>query len=100
MRRGDGLEDADGVQRRAPDITKVATGEPPGVTFDSARREPHGGFAARGKDKTGKVLAWRRPPASKRDTYAYIHACRVERIPWYAKLTAGVVMPTPSAPST
>ena len=30
--------------------------------------------------------------AVKRDTYALLLACRDERTPWYAKLTAGVVV--------
>lgn len=38
-------------------------------------------------------MAWRaRLRALKRDTYALLLACRDRRTPWYAKLTAGVVV--------
>lgn len=37
--------------------------------------------------------AWQgRLRALKRDTYALLLACRDERTPWYAKLTAGIVV--------
>lgn len=38
-----------------PDILKVAKEKLPGVTFDSAYKEPNGSYELRGKDKTGKV---------------------------------------------
>jgi hypothetical protein len=38
-----------------PEILKVAREKLPGVTFDSAYREPSGSYELRGKDKTGKV---------------------------------------------
>lgn len=38
-----------------PEIMKVAKEKLPGVTFDSAWKEPNGSFEVRGKDKTGKV---------------------------------------------
>lgn len=38
-----------------PDILKVAKEKLPGVTFDSAYKEPSGSYELRGKDKTGKV---------------------------------------------
>lgn len=37
------------------DIQKVAKEKLPGVTFDSAYKEPNGSYELRGKDKTGKV---------------------------------------------
>lgn len=40
-----------------------------------------------------RAAAWRsRLRALKRDTYALLLACRDERTPWYAKLTAAVVV--------
>lgn len=38
-----------------PDILKVAKEKLPGVTFDSAYKEPNGSYELRGKAKTGKV---------------------------------------------
>ena len=38
-----------------PEIMKVAKEKLPGVTFDSAWREPNGSFEVHGKTKTGKV---------------------------------------------
>ena len=38
-----------------PDIMKVAKEKLPGVTFDSAYKEPNGSYEVRGKDKTGKI---------------------------------------------
>ena len=38
-----------------PEIMKVAKEKLPGVTFDSAWREPNGSYEVRGKDKSGKV---------------------------------------------
>ena len=37
------------------EIMKVAKEKLPGVTFDSAYREPNGSYEVRGKDKTGKI---------------------------------------------
>ena len=37
------------------DILKVAREKLPGVTFDSAYREPNGSYELRGRDRTGKV---------------------------------------------
>lgn len=38
-----------------PEIMKVAKEKLPGVTFDSAYKEPNGNYELRGKDKSGKV---------------------------------------------
>jgi hypothetical protein len=38
-----------------PEILRVAKEKLPGVTFDSAYREPNGSYELRGKDKTGKI---------------------------------------------
>ena len=38
-----------------PEIMKVAKEKLPGVTFDSAWKEPNGSYEVRGKDKSGKV---------------------------------------------
>ncbi len=46
------------------------------------------------RGRCGRLFkTWRgRLRALKRDTYALFLACRDERTPWYAKLTAGVVV--------
>lgn len=38
-----------------PEVMKVAKEKLPGVTFDSAYREPNGNYELRGKEKTGKL---------------------------------------------
>lgn len=38
-----------------PEIQRVAKEKLPGVTFDSAYKEPNGSYELRGKDRTGKV---------------------------------------------
>ena len=38
-----------------PEVMKVAKEKLPGVTFDSAWKEPNGSYELRGKDKTGKI---------------------------------------------
>lgn len=38
-----------------PEILKVAKEKLPGVTFDSAYKEPNGSYEVRGKAKNGKV---------------------------------------------